>query len=282
MEHLTFAPSLKRRFLISAFDCLLSCRLTHCCQPDKVSEMNRDKLVSHFDRPTDQARQSKEKKSGNLHLIAARTRAKWWWLSPAEIPAISAAFCGNSVYIDFDITTPPACEIQPLKEKWYWLHRFSLFCFFLFPPSQIWFIVSQSSHLFWWVLYLTSPPWIATSSKNSISFRKWKLHHLRRVSIKLEGRRNGNVKIENLGREIRNTRGKNSFQMAKGNLSVDERFSSVRRYWCGERVAGGVAPCGRLLKNSLTTVIGSPYPPRPSIPLPLHPPPSSPQYSLKI
>ena len=71
----------------------------------------------------------------------------------------------------------------------------------LFPPcSEIWFIVSQFSHLFRWLLHLTSPsPSIATSSKNSISFGKWKLHHLRRVSIKLEGGRNGNVKIEILG-----------------------------------------------------------------------------------
>ena len=57
-------------------------------------------------------------------------------------------------------------------------------------------------------VYLTFPlESSATSSKISISLRKWKLHHLRRVSIKLEGRRNGNVKIENLG-EIRNAENK--------------------------------------------------------------------------
>ena len=180
------------------------------------------------------------------------------------------------------LTLPPACLWDPTTERKVIRRQSFLLLLLSFPllTNLIHCFSVFSSILVAALSYLS--PWIATSSKNSISFRKWKLHHLRRVSIKLEGRRNGNVKIENLGREIRNTRGKNSFQMAKGNLSVDERFSSVRRYWCGERVAGGVAPCGRLLKNSLTTVIGSPYPPRPSIPLPLHPPPSSPQYSLKI
>ena len=39
-----------------------------------------------------------------------------------------------------------------------------------------------------------APVPIATSSKNSISFRKWKLHPPRRVSIKVESRENGNSK----------------------------------------------------------------------------------------
>ena len=105
--------------------CLLSCCLTHW-QSGKVSEMNRD--ASHWKQSV-----CKAKKSGNLHLIATRTRAKWWWLSCAEIPAILAAFCGNSVYIDFDITTPPAWETEQLKEKWSGFSLFCLLVFFLHP-----------------------------------------------------------------------------------------------------------------------------------------------------
>ena len=153
--------------------------------------------------------QSKEKWS--CGEIAARTSDKWWWLSCAEIPAILASFCGDPVYIDFDITPrPPASgEIQQMKSD---TTTESLF----FPLSQIWFIVFQFSHLFRCSILPLLPP-IAASSKNSISFRKWKLHHLRRVSIKLEGRRNGNVKIENL---ILNTN--------------SSKRMDFRKYECGE------------------------------------------------
>ena len=160
------------------------------------------------------------------------------------------------------LTLPPACLWDPTTERKVIRRQSFLLLLLSFPllTNLIHCFSVFSSILVAALSYLS--PWIATSSKNSISFRKWKLHHLRCVSIKLEGRRNGNVKIENLGWEIQNTRGRISFQMAKGNwyLSVDEKCVSVRKYWCGGFLAGGVAACGRWLKNSLTTLIGSFYP----------------------
>ena len=111
-----------------------------------------------------------------------------------------------------------------------------MFCLFCFPLTNLIHCFSVFSSILEGALSYLSP-WIATSSKNSISFRKWKLHHLRRVSIKLEGRRNGNVKIENLGREIQNTKVKMSFQMA---AATDiKNIVTQRKYWCGGRLAGG-------------------------------------------
>ena len=60
--------------------------------------MNWDKLVSH--QPTVQSKEKWQsapycrKNQRQMMMIELR----------GEIPAISAAFCGNSVYIDFDIT----------------------------------------------------------------------------------------------------------------------------------------------------------------------------------
>ena len=173
--------------------------LTHC-QCGKVSEMNWDKLVSH--QPTVQSKEKWQsapycrKNQRQMMMIEPRRNSRhfgrflrqfrlhWFWHSP-----------------------PPACETQQLKEKWY-DGRVSLFCFFLWPLTNLIHCFSVFSSILVAALSYPSPP-IATSSKNSISFRKWKLHHLRCVSIKLEGRRNGNVKIENLGWEIQNAREKN-------------------------------------------------------------------------
>ena len=70
--------------------------------------------------------QSKEKWS--CGEIAARTSDKWWWLSCAEIPAILASFCGDPVYIDFDIT--PARPPVVRSNKWKVIRLLSP-CFFL-------------------------------------------------------------------------------------------------------------------------------------------------------
>ena len=134
-----------------------------------------------------------------------------------EIPAISAAFCGNSVYIDFDITPrlrACACGTKQLKES-----DMTSLTLFLFLAQNLIHCFSVFSSILAQV-YLTFPfESSATSSKISISLRKWKLHHLRRVSIKLEGRRNGNVEIENPSSGKQNTKRK------KGKWKLEKRKS---------------------------------------------------------
>ena len=107
------------------------------------------------------------------------------------------------------LTLPLACLWDPTTERKVIRRQSFLVLLLSFATNLIHCFSVFSSILVAALSYLS--PRIATSSKNSISFRKWKLHHLRCVSIKLEGRRNGNVKIENLSWEIQNARGKICF-----------------------------------------------------------------------
>ena len=168
----------------------------------KVSEMNRDKLASQ--RPT----KAKQRKVAICTLLPQEPAPNDDdWAAP-KFPPFRPLFAAIPSTLILTLPPrPPACETKQLKEKWY-DYRVSLFCFFCFPLTNLIHCFSVFSSILVAALSYLSPP-IATSSKNSISFRKWKLHHLRCVSIKLEGRRNGNVKIENLGWEIQNAREKN-------------------------------------------------------------------------
>ena len=173
----------------------------------KVSEMNCDKPARW--RTNNSAKQRKAKKSwvgGNLHLIAARNTAKWWWLSSAaKFPPFRPLFA--AIRSTLILTLPPACVParlwdQTTEREWY------DFTLFLFLAQNLIHCFSVFSSILAQV-YLTFPfESSATSSKISISLRKWKLHHLRRVSIKLEGRRNGNVEIENPSSRKQNTKRK--------------------------------------------------------------------------
>ena len=75
----------------------------------KVSEMNCDKPARW--RTNNSAKQRKAKKSwvgGNLHLIAARNTAKWWWLSSAaKFPPFRPLFA--AIRSTLILTLPPAC-----------------------------------------------------------------------------------------------------------------------------------------------------------------------------
>ena len=113
----------------------------------KVSEMNCDKPARW--RTNNSAKQRKAKKSwvgGNLHLIAARNTAKWWWLSSAaKFPPFRPLFA--AIRSTLILTLPPACVParlwdQTTEREWY---DFTLFFFSL----KTWFIVSRCSHLFW-------------------------------------------------------------------------------------------------------------------------------------
>ena len=87
----------------------------------KVSEMNCDKPARW--RTNNSAKQRKAKKSwvgGNLHLIAARNTAKWWWLSSAaKFPPFRPLFA--AIRSTLILTLPPscmrACGTKQLKES---------------------------------------------------------------------------------------------------------------------------------------------------------------------
>ena len=184
----------------------------------KVSEMNCDKPARW--RTNNSAKQRKAKKSwvgGNLHLIAARNTAKWWWLSSAaKFPPFRPLFA--AIRSTLILTLPPACVracgTKQLKES-----DMTSLTLFLFLAQNLIHCFSVFSSILAQV-YLTFPfESSATSSKISISLRKWKLHHLRRVSIKLEGRRNGNVEIENPSSGKQNTKRK------KGKWKLEKRKS---------------------------------------------------------
>ena len=112
----------------------------------KVSEMNCDKPARW--RTNNSAKQRKAKKSwvgGNLHLIAARNTAKWWWLSSAaKFPPFRPLFA--AIRSTLILTLPPAClracGTKQLKESDMTSH-------FFFFSLKTWFIVSRCSHLFW-------------------------------------------------------------------------------------------------------------------------------------
>ena len=192
--------------------------LIACCSPDTLaleqSKWNELRQTSSLENQ----QLCKAKKSwvgGNLHLIAARNTAKWWWLSSAaKFPPFRPLFA--AIRSTLILTLPPACVsacgTKQLKES-----DMTSLTLFLFLAQNLIHCFSVFSSILAQV-YLTFPfESSATSSKISISLRKWKLHHLRRVSIKLEGRRNGNVKIENL---ILNTN--------------SSKRMDFRKYECGE------------------------------------------------
>ena len=97
----------------------------------KVSEMNCDKPARW--RTNNSAKQRKAKKSwvgGNLHLIAARNTAKWWWLSSAaKFPPFRPLFA--AIRSTLILTLPPACVPvclwdQTTEREWYdFTHTFS-------------------------------------------------------------------------------------------------------------------------------------------------------------
>ena len=177
----------------------------------KVSEMNCDKPARWSGGPT--TLQSKEKQR-KVELEAICT------LLPQETPPNDDDWAPrrNSRHFGrflrqfglhwFWHYPPPACApVGPNNwKRVIWLH-FTLFPNLFLAQNLIHCFSVFSSILA--QVYLTFPfESSATSSKISISLRKWKLHHLRRVSIKLEGRRNGNVEIENPSSGKQNTKRK--------------------------------------------------------------------------
>ena len=204
--------------------CLQILSLIACCSPADTLALEQSKWnelrqsSSLENQQLCKAKKSKEKLSWRQSAPYCRKKHRQMMMIElrGEIPAISAAFCGNSVYIDFDITPRLRACVPVGPNNWkrvIWLHTFLflaqnlIHCFSVFSS-----ILAQ--------VYLTFPfESSATSSKISISLRKWKLHHLRRVSIKLEGRRNGNVEIENPSSGKQNTKRK------KGKWKLEKRKS---------------------------------------------------------
>ena len=129
--------------------CLQILSLIACCSPDTLaleqSKWNELRQTSSLENQ----QLCKAKKSwvgGNLHLIAARNTAKWWWLSSAaKFPPFRPLFA--AIRSTLILTLPPACVParlwdQTTEREWY---DFTLFFFSL----KTWFIVSRCSHLFW-------------------------------------------------------------------------------------------------------------------------------------
>ena len=131
--------------------CLQILSLIACCstadtlafEQSKWNELRQTSLLEH-------QQLCKAKKSwvgGNLHLIAARNTAKWWWLSSAaKFPPFRPLFA--AIRSTLILTLPPAClracGTKQLKESDMTSH-FSPIFFSL----KTWFIVSRCSHLFW-------------------------------------------------------------------------------------------------------------------------------------
>ena len=114
----------------------------------KVSEMNCDKPARW--RTNNSAKQRNAKKSwvgGNLHLIAARNTAKWWWLSSAaKFPPFRPLFA--AIRSTLILTLPPACVPvclwdQTTEREWY------DFTLFLFLAQNLIHCFSVFSDLFW-------------------------------------------------------------------------------------------------------------------------------------
>ena len=134
--------------------CLQILSLIACCSTADTlafeqSKWNELRQTSSLEwRTNNSAKQRKAKKSwvgGNLHLIAARNTAKWWWLSSAaKFPPFRPLFA--AIRSTLILTLPPAClracGTKQLKESDMTSH-------FFFFSLKTWFIVSRCSHLFW-------------------------------------------------------------------------------------------------------------------------------------
>ena len=214
--------------------CLQILSLIACCSPADTLALEQSKWNELRQTSSLENQQlCKAKKSwvgGNLHLIAARNTAKWWWLSSAaKFPPFRPLFA--AIRSTLILTLPPACVPvclwdQTTEREWY------DFTLFLFLAQNLIHCFSVFSSILAQV-YLTFPfESSATSSKISISLRKWKLHHLRRVSIKLEGRRNGNVEIENPSSGKQNTkRKKGKWKLEKKKIpALENKIQKERKY----------------------------------------------------
>ena len=122
-----------------------------CCSPADTLALEQSKwnelrqTSSLENQQLCKAKKSKEKLSWRQSAPYCRKKHRQMMMIElrGEIPAISAAFCGNSVYIDFDITPRlRACGTKQLKESDMTSH-------FFFFSLKTWFIVSRCSHLFW-------------------------------------------------------------------------------------------------------------------------------------
>ena len=119
--------------------CLQILSLIACCSTADTltfeqSKWNELRQTSSLEwRTNNSAKQRKAKKSwvgGNLHLIAARNTAKWWWLSSAaKFPPFRPLFA--AIRSTLILTLPPACVParlwdQTTEREWYdFTHTFS-------------------------------------------------------------------------------------------------------------------------------------------------------------
>ena len=126
-----------------------------CCSPADTLALEQSKwnelrqTSSLENQQLCKAKKSKEKLSWRQSAPYCRKKHRQMMMIElrGEIPAISAAFCGNSVYIDFDITPRLRACVPVGPNNWkrvIWLHSH-----FFFFSLKTWFIVSRCSHLFW-------------------------------------------------------------------------------------------------------------------------------------
>ena len=136
--------------------CLQVLSLIACCSTADTlafeqSKWNELRQTSSLEwRTNNSAKQRKAKKSwvgGNLHLIAARNTAKWWWLSSAaKFPPFRPLFA--AIRSTLILTLPPACVracgTKQLKES-----DMTSLTLFLFLAQNLIHCFSVFSDLFW-------------------------------------------------------------------------------------------------------------------------------------
>ena len=116
--------------------CLQILSLIACCSPADTLALEQSKwnelrqTSSLENQQLCKAKKSKEKLSWRQSAPYCRKKHRQMMMIElrGEIPAISAAFCGNSVYIDFDITPRlrPRLWDQTTEREWYdFTHTFS-------------------------------------------------------------------------------------------------------------------------------------------------------------
>ena len=116
--------------------CLQILSLIACCstadtlafEQSKWNELRQTSLLEN--KQLCKAKKSKEKLSWRQSAPYCRKKHRQMMMIElrGEIPAISAAFCGNSVYIDFDITPRLLARLwdQTTEREWYdFTHTFS-------------------------------------------------------------------------------------------------------------------------------------------------------------
>ena len=116
--------------------CLQILSLIACCSPADTLALEQSKWnelrqsSSLENQQLCKAKKSKEKLSWRQSAPYCRKKHRQMMMIElrGEIPAISAAFCGNSVYIDFDITPRLRACVPVGPNNWkrvIWLHTFS-------------------------------------------------------------------------------------------------------------------------------------------------------------